>query len=85
MRSPTYGKVSYEKMIDIIKDFINESPDSTYHISVGTDSQNGNYTKMVIVIVVHRLGSGGIFFYEIKNVKRIDNLSQKFFTKPVPV
>lgn len=79
MRSPTYGKVSYEKMIDIIKDFINESPDSTYHISVGTDSQNGNYTKMVIVIVVHRLGSGGIFFYEIKNVKRIDNLSQKIF------
>lgn len=79
MYSPTYGKISYEKMIDIIKDFINKSPQSTYNISVGTDSQNFDYTKTVVVIAVYRVGNGGIFFYDIKNVKRITNISQKLF------
>lgn len=79
MYSPTYGKVSYEKMIDIIKDFIKKSPESTYNISVGTDSQNFDYTKVVVVIAIHRIGNGGIFFYDVKTVKKINNISQKLF------
>lgn len=77
MYSPTYGEVSYEKMIKIIKSFINKSPHSTYHISVGTDSQNFQKTKIVVVVAIHRVGSGGIFFYDIKTVNRINNISQK--------
>lgn len=77
MYSPTYGEVSYEKMIDIIKNFIAKSPQSTYNISVGTDSQNFDYTKTVIVVAIHRVGNGGIFFYDIKRVKKITNISQK--------
>ncbi|MFS8540935.1 MAG: ribonuclease H-like YkuK family protein [Tissierellales bacterium] len=77
MYSPTYGKVSYDKMIEIIKDFIKKSPHSNYKISVGTDTQNFGYTKTVIVVAVHREGSGGIFFYDIKKVKKITNLNQK--------
>ena len=70
MYSPTYGKISYEKMISIIKEFIEKSPQSAYNISVGTDSQNFDYTKTVIVVAIHRIGSGGIFFYDIKTVKK---------------
>lgn len=77
MYSPTYGKVSYDRMVQIIKDFINKSPHSNYKISVGTDTQNFDYTKTVVVVAIHREGSGGIFFYDIKNVKRITNLNQK--------
>jgi predicted RNase H-related nuclease YkuK (DUF458 family) len=77
MYSPTYGKVSYDRMIEIIKDFIKKSPHSNYKISVGTDTQNFGYTKTVIVVAVHREGSGGIFFYDIKKVKKITNLNQK--------
>lgn len=79
MFSPTYGEVTYEKMIEIIKNFIGKSPHSTYNISVGTDSQNFDYTKTVMVVAVHRVGSGGIFFYDIKKVKKITNISQKLF------
>ncbi|NLV75502.1 MAG: hypothetical protein GX023_00715 [Tissierellia bacterium] len=79
MYSPTYGKVNYEEMIDIIKRFIKKSPESTYNISVGTDSQNFDYTKIVVVVAIHRIGNGGIFFYDIKNIKRITNISQKLF------
>lgn len=79
MYSPTYGKVSNEKMIEIIKNFISKSKHSTYNISVGTDSQNYDYTKTVMVVAVHRVGNGGIFFYDIKRVKKITNISQKLF------
>lgn len=79
MYSPTYGKVSNEKMIKIIKNFISKSRHSTYNISVGTDSQNYDYTKTVMVVAVHRVGNGGIFFYDIKRVKKITNISQKLF------
>jgi len=79
MFSPTYGEVTYERMIEIIKNFIAKSPHSTYNISVGTDSQNFDYTKTVMVVAIHRVGSGGIFFYDIKRVKKITNISQKLF------
>lgn len=79
MYSPTYGEVSYERMIKLIKNFITKSPHSTYNISVGTDSQNFDYTKTVIVVAIHRVGNGGIFFYDIKRVKKITNISQKLF------
>lgn len=79
MYSPTYGKVSDEKMIDIIKKFLEQAPESSYNISVGTDSQNFNCTKTVVVVAIYRVGNGGIFFYDIKRVKKINNLSQKLF------
>lgn len=81
MYSPTYGKISDEKMIELIGgDFIEKSPDSSYNISVGTDSQNFKCTKTVVVVAIHRVGNGGgIFFYDIKRVEKINNLSQKLF------
>ncbi len=77
MYSPTYGKVSFEEMVNIIKSFISEQPETSYNISVGTDSQNFGYTKMVVVVAVHRVGKGGIFFYDINRIKAINNISQK--------
>lgn len=79
MHSPTYGEVSYSKMIQIIKNFISKSPDSMYNISVGTDSQNFGYTKTVVVVAIHRVGNGGIFFYDVKKVRKITNITQKLF------
>lgn len=61
----------------IIARFVSGSPASKYDITVGTDSQNFDKTKIVEVIAVHRVGSGGIFFYRVDFVRRIDNLRQK--------
>ena len=60
-----------------IADYIGQDPDGQYEITVGTDSQNHGQTKMVEVIAVHRHGKGGIYFYNIEYVKRIQNLRQK--------
>lgn len=79
MRSITYGNVDFNKMFEIIKNFASKLPKERYHISVGTDSQNFDLTKVVLVVSVHRIGYGGIFFYDIKKVKKLTDINQKLF------
>lgn len=79
MKSPTYGEVSLKRVFEIIKEYIQSQPNEKYQITVGTDSQNFHMTKTVIVIAVWRVGKGGIFFYEVKNIKKITNLQQKIY------
>lgn len=77
MKSITYGEVSFEKMLLLIKNYIKEDSDQLFHISVGTDSQNFDFTKVVLVVAVWKVGKGGIFFYDIKRVKKMTNIRQK--------
>ena len=60
-----------------IFEFIMSDKTNSYEITVGTDSQNYDCTKMVEVIAVHRKGRGGTYFYNIEFVRRITNLKQK--------
>ena len=60
-----------------IFEFIMSDKTNSYEITVGTDSQNYDRTKMVEVIAVHRKGRGGTYFYNIEFVHRITNLKQK--------
>lgn len=77
MISPSKGEISIEQVSHVIEEFIKQ--DGEYNIVIGTDSQNFNYTKVVVVIAVQRIGHGGIFFYDIHRVKRITDLRQKLF------
>lgn len=77
MRSITHGEVSYEKMFSLIKDYVLGDSSRLFHISVGTDSQNFDFTKVVMVVAVWKVGKGGIFFYDIKRVKKMTNIRQK--------
>ena len=79
MISPTYGICSDDRMINIIANYIrsNYKASEGFNLVVGTDSQNYSDTKMVVVIAVQNIGHGGIFFYDIRRIKRIDNIKQK--------
>lgn len=81
MISPTYGSCDDDQMIRIITNYIrsNYKTSEGFHLVVGTDSQNYSDTKMVVVIAVQNVGHGGIFFYDILRMKRIDNMRQKLF------
>lgn len=81
MKSPTYGRVNLPRIVEIIKDFIMRSPDSEYEITIGTDSQNFTKTKIVTVIAVHKIGGGGIFFYDIIYLPLIRELRRKLNTE----
>ncbi|MBM7614968.1 ribonuclease H-like YkuK family protein [Alkaliphilus hydrothermalis] len=78
MRSITYGELTFEEACRKIKEYTKKDSTADYVISVGTDSQNiGNITKIVSVITLVRKTKGGIFFYDIKKVKKVKNLRQK--------
>lgn len=83
MYSLTYGEVSFEEMVSIIKTYSIQDPNIEYIIAVGTDSQNSNITKVPVTVGIHKIinkvGKGGIYFFEIKKIKRISNIRQKIF------
>jgi predicted RNase H-related nuclease YkuK (DUF458 family) len=73
--SPTYGKLDYEEIIEKIALFIKEDPNFRYKVIVGTDSESRNRAgDFVTAIIVHRIGKGGIYFWQrdlLKNVVAI--------------
>lgn len=86
MHSPTYGIVSYDKIVNIIKENVEKYPRDKFEVFIGTDSQNFNETKIVDVIAVHRvgddgIGKGGFFFYNVSKIPRINDIHQKLITE----
>lgn len=79
MKSPTYGEVNIEEVAQIIKEFYerNKKYETPVNIIVGTDSQNFSDTKVVVVIAIQVEGHGGIYFYDIQRIKRVDNVRVK--------
>ena len=76
MISPTYGRVSIEEAAEIIRRKVEGTP-GEYNVMVGTDSQTSDSTKTVVVIALHHVGHGGLFFYDVMYVRRIENIGQK--------
>jgi predicted RNase H-related nuclease YkuK (DUF458 family) len=72
-------RVNYAEMVAIIANYIKQNPEADYEITVGTDSQNHDKTKMVEVIAVCRVGNGGIFFYRVEFMDKIMDLRQKIY------
>ena len=81
MRSPTKGAVTLTQIVEMVRDYIAKDPHAHYDVTIGTDSQNFDRTKIVMVIAIHRQGKGGIFFYKVTYHKRIDNIRQKLTTE----
>lgn len=79
MKSPTYGNVSIEEVAKLLNEYYqkNKHFDSGFSLTIGTDSQNFSDTKVVVVIAMRCVGHGGIYFYEVRHVDRIQNVKQK--------
>lgn len=77
--SPTYGKVDIDKMIEIMRSFYdrNQQFEGSFNVIIGTDSQNFDTTKMVTVCAMQCECHGGIYFYKIEQVERIQNVVAK--------
>lgn len=61
--------------------FLAAKPDSTYQIVIGTDSQphNGSGVDFVTALVVHRVGTGGIYFWHRVVNKKVYVLRQRMY------
>lgn len=81
MKSITYGDVTIPDIVKIIDEYVEKNPHNEYQIIVGTDSQNFDKTKIVLVIAVIQASKGGIFFYDISRVDKITNIKKKLYTE----
>lgn len=64
--SPTHGRVSFKKMMEIIHDFFIRHPHEEARLIIGTDSPSPVEGKLIdyyTVVVAWSLGHGGIYFY----------------------
>lgn len=65
-QSPTYGALALAELREKILNFLRHDPEREYHIVIGTDSQphNGSGVDFVTAVVVHCVGTGGIYFWK---------------------
>lgn len=81
MRSMTYGEVTMKEIVEIIRNHAEKFNTQENRVIIGTDSQNFDTTKIVMVIALHTVGRGGIFFYDITRIPKITNIKQKLITE----
>ena len=76
-KNPTIGFVDYDKMVEEIKEYMEEAPKEGYSVVVGCDSSSQQKPVFPIAIVVLRKGRGGRFF-----LKKTDyeTLSKQIFS-----
>ncbi|OGZ61060.1 MAG: hypothetical protein A2932_01060 [Candidatus Spechtbacteria bacterium RIFCSPLOWO2_01_FULL_46_10] len=71
---------SFEQAIITIFQYIQERPDSTYRVILGTDSEGFGEVDYATAIVVHRVGAGGRAFV-CKNEMDTRSLRQKIYNE----
>jgi predicted RNase H-related nuclease YkuK (DUF458 family) len=78
--NPSLGKISLDEIMDDIHQYLQEDPEATYKVVIGTDSQTSkNSTLFVTVLIIHRMGKGTKFYYLKKEESQLKNLHQKIY------
>lgn len=81
--NPTLGELSFDKVIDEVKSYLEEEPEQSYSLVIGTDSQDKDRVGMdfVTAIVVRRIGFGGRYFWKREKKDNIHTLRNKIYTE----
>lgn len=79
--SQTYGPLDFNGVIKTITEYMEEEPDHKYRVVIGTDSQvhNRKETDFVSALIVHRIGSGGIYFWRREKVNHPQSLRERIY------
>ncbi len=83
--SPTYGKVSLDRLKEIISHFMAKDKKANYQVIVGSDSQRigrENY-DFVTALIIHRVGWGGIYFWKRVIEKRRMSLKERIYHESI--
>lgn len=81
--SPTYGQLSEGAVVEKIQSFVTQQSDRNYQLIVGTDSlpNNDGQVYLVTAIVLHRIGAGGIYFWQRNLTKRMHVLRDRMYAE----
>lgn len=75
--SPSFGRMGIDEMFGKIVEYLEECPDQTYNVIIGTDSFLNSETLFVSAVIVHRVGHGGRYFYKKTPRRKMDSLRQR--------
>src|SRR3989344_1232492 len=83
--SPTYGEIDLEKLKKIITEYMSKDKKGSYQIIVGTDSQKqkGNAYDFVSALIIHHIGSGGIYFWRRDFINRVIPLKERIYHEAI--
>lgn len=82
--SPTKGEMNLSEIGREISNFIDEDPEKAYQVVVGTDSSATTDPHFISVIIVHRVGRGGRYFWKkIKNGKKYYTLRDRIYNEVI--
>ncbi|MBE3584179.1 MAG: ribonuclease H-like YkuK family protein [Limnochordaceae bacterium] len=77
--SPTKGRLTFDEMFADIISFVQEEPDASYRLIIGTDSQLGDETCFVTAIIIYRRGKGARYYYHRDRKPFSRNLRQRIY------
>ncbi len=79
--SPTYGKVTREKLKEIVSSFMAKNKSAKYEIIVGSDSQKirKNTYDFVSALIIHQIGKGGIYFWSRQVLEKRISLKERIY------
>ncbi|MCL4418522.1 ribonuclease H-like YkuK family protein [Patescibacteria group bacterium] len=90
LQSVTHGQLHIDEVIKYIKTFLEEKPDASYSLVIGTDSHektastNGSKRiSLVTAVLVHRKGFGGKYFWKKIEKDNIHNLREKIYAETI--
>ena len=81
--SPSFGLLTLDEVRGKILEFMDADPQARYRLVIGTDSQtkNGGDIDFVTAYVIHRAGSGGIYFWKRTVEHKPLVLRQRIYTE----
>lgn len=79
--NPTLGRIVFADVLREIIGFMKESPQDHYRVMIGSDSNGRGVLDVVSVVVVHRVGSGGRYFWHRSVKDEIHTLRQKIYAE----
>ena len=80
--SPTDGKVSFSSVVGRVVRYIESRPEFKYRLIVGSDSEtNDQRVDYVTAIVVHRVGAGGIYFWQKNIGQKCHTLRERIYNE----
>ncbi len=83
--SPTFGKINLDQLKKIVSSYMSKDRIGSYQIVVGSDSQkmNKNSYDFVSALIIHHIGSGGIYFWRRQVIKRTIPLKERIYQEAI--
>ena|SRR3989338_7199731 len=83
--SPTLGSLTIEELKKRVSHYMSLDANSSYRIIVGADSQKGRsgVYDFVVALVIHRVGSGGVYFWKREIVNQKMGLKERMYREAI--